>query len=100
MSRLAKISTQQGASQAKNLTANAEITRHTDSIPESGRSLGGGYGTPLLPGESHRQRSLAGYRPWGHTESHMTEHLSKHSHSTQQVQRDESLWTNTITIQY
>ena len=26
--------------------------------------------TPVfLPGESHRQKSLAGYRPWGHKES-------------------------------
>ena len=30
--------------------------------------------TPLfLPGESHRQRSLAGYDPWGHTELDITE---------------------------
>ena len=30
--------------------------------------------TPVfLPGESHGQRSLAGYSPWGHKESHMTE---------------------------
>ena len=28
----------------------------------------------LLPGESHGQRSLAGYSPWGRKESHMTEH--------------------------
>ena len=27
----------------------------------------------LLPGESHGQRSLWGYSPWGHTESAMTE---------------------------
>ena len=27
----------------------------------------------LLPGESHGQRSLAGYSPWGHTESDTTE---------------------------
>ena len=26
----------------------------------------------ILPGESHGQRSLAGYSPWGHTESDMT----------------------------
>ena len=33
--------------------------------------LGGGHGNPLvfLPGESHRQRSLAGYSPWGLNES-------------------------------
>ena len=27
----------------------------------------------FLPGESHGQRSLAGYSPWGHTELDMTE---------------------------
>ena len=35
------------------------------SIPGSGRSPGGGRGTPFLPGESHGQRSLAGCSPWG-----------------------------------
>ena len=30
--------------------------------------------TPVfLPGESHGQRSLAGYSPWGHKESHKIE---------------------------
>ena len=30
--------------------------------------------TPVfLPGESHGQRSLAGYSPWGHKESYRTE---------------------------
>ena len=28
----------------------------------------------FLPGESHGQRSLVGYSPWGHKESDMTEH--------------------------
>ena len=28
----------------------------------------------LLPGKSHRQRSLVGYSPKGHKESDMTEH--------------------------
>ena len=27
----------------------------------------------LLPGQSHRQRRLMGYSPWGHKESYMTE---------------------------
>ena len=31
----------------------------------------------FLPGESHGQRSLAGYSPWGHKESDMTEQLHK-----------------------
>ena len=30
----------------------------------------------LLPGESHGQRSLAGYSPWGHKESDTTEPVS------------------------
>ena len=33
--------------------------------------------TPVfLPGESHGQRSLAGYSPWGHTQSDTTEHTT------------------------
>ena len=46
------------------------------SIPESGRSPGEGNGYPLpvfLPGEFHKQRSLAGYGPWGCKESDTTE---------------------------
>ena len=38
-------------------------------ISELGKSPGGGHGNPLgsfLPGESHGQRSLTGYSPWGH----------------------------------
>ena len=30
----------------------------------------------LLPGKSHGQRSLAGYRPWSHKESDITEQLN------------------------
>ena len=44
-----------------------------------GRSPGGGNGNSLqyfLPGESHGQRSLAGYSLWGLKESDTTEHLS------------------------
>ena len=33
--------------------------------------------TPVfLPGESHGQRSLAGYSPWGHKETDTTEQLT------------------------
>ena len=32
----------------------------------------------LLPGESHGQRNLVGYRPWGCTESEMTE-MTEHT---------------------
>ena len=38
--------------------------------------------TPVyLPGEFHGQRSLAGYSPWGHNESDVTEGLSRHTHT-------------------
>ena len=39
--------------------------------------------TPVfLPGESHGQRRLAGYSPWGHKELDMTERLThKHTHT-------------------
>ena len=33
----------------------------------------------FLPGESHGQRSLAGYSPWGHKESDATWQLSSSS---------------------
>ena len=38
----------------------------------------------FLPGESHEQRRLAGYSPWGHKESDMTEgliHTHTHTHT-------------------
>ena len=39
--------------------------------------------TPVfLPGESHGERRLAGYCPWGRKESDMTERLSIHSKKT------------------
>ena len=50
----------------KNLPTNAG---DMGSIPESGRSPGGGHGTPTpvcLPGKSHGQSSLEGYSPLGH----------------------------------
>ena len=40
------------------------------SIPGPGRSPGEGSSNPVfLPGQSHGQRSLAGYSPWGCRES-------------------------------
>ena len=49
------------------------------SIPGSRRSLRGEHGNPLQYSyleNPHGQRSLAGYSPWGHTESDMTGQLS------------------------
>ena len=58
----------------KNSPANAGDIRDMGSIPGSGRSPGEGNGNPVfLPGESHGQRRLAGYSPWGHKELDMTE---------------------------
>ena len=61
---------------ATNLPANAGDVRDSGSIPGSGRSPGGRAWQPtpvLLPGESHGQRSLEGYYPWGHKELDTTE---------------------------
>ena len=64
-----------GGSVGKNPPANAGDLRDSGSIPGLGRSPGGGNGNPLqrLPGEPYRQRSLAGYGPWGHTGLDTTE---------------------------
>ena len=55
----------------KNLPANAGDIRDVGLISELGRSPGSTL--VFLPGESHGQRSLAGYSPWGHKELDMTE---------------------------
>ena len=63
----------------KNLAPNAE---DMGLIPGSERSPGEGNGNPLqyfLPGESHGQRSLAGYCLWSHKDLNMTEWLSAHA---------------------
>ena len=33
----------------------------------------------VMTGDSHRQRSLASYSPWGHKELDMNERLSMHT---------------------
>ena len=37
----------------------------------------------FLPGESHGQRSLVDYSPWGHKESGMTDRARAHTHTPQ-----------------
>ena len=61
-----------GGSAVKNLPANA---RDVGLIPGSGGPLKEEMATSpvLLPGESHGQRSLVGYSPWGRKESDTTE---------------------------
>ena len=53
------------------------------SIPGSGRSPGEGKGYSLQYScleNPREQRSLAGYSPWGHKESDITEQLSTVQH--------------------
>ena len=63
-----------GGSDGKESACNTE---DPGLIPGSGRSPGEGNDNPLqyscLEKESHGQRSLAGYNPWGHKESYTTE---------------------------
>ena len=60
------------AQTAKNLPASVG---DPGSIPGSGRSPGGGNSS-ILAGESHGQRSLAGYSPWSHKELDVTQRLT------------------------
>ena len=52
-----------GALAVKKLPAYAGDISDAGLIPRLGRSSGVGNGNPFLPGESHEQRSLAGYSP-------------------------------------
>ena len=66
----------------KNLYANAGDTRGAGSIPASGKSSRGVHGNPLQYScleTPHGQRGLVGYSPQGHTESDITEQLSRSS---------------------
>ena len=65
-----------GGSELKESACNAG---ELGSIPGLGQSLGGGNGNPLqysCLGESHGQRSLVGYSPWGCKQSDTTEQLT------------------------
>ena len=64
---------------SKESTCNAGATGDVGSIPRSGRFPGGGHGNSLQYScleNPHGHRSLAGYSPWGHKESDVTEQLS------------------------
>ena len=68
--------TEAPGSVVKNPPANAgdlRDERDAGSISGMGRSPGGGHGNPFFLGESHGQRSLAGYSPWSCKESDMPE---------------------------
>ena len=57
----------------KNPPANAGDAGDAGSSPGLGRSPGEGPTPVFLPGESHGQRSLVDYSPWGCEELDMTE---------------------------
>ena len=68
-----------GFSGGSNGKESAFSARYPRSIPGLGRSPGEGCGNPLQYScleDFHRQWSLAGYNPWGHKESGMTERLT------------------------
>ena len=55
--------------EVKTVPASAGDARDAGLIPGSGRSFGGGQGNPVQDScleNPLRQRSLAGYSPWGH----------------------------------
>ena len=60
----------QMALMVKNPSVNTgDIIRDAGSVPGLGRYPGVGHGNPtpvFLPGESHGQRVLQDYSPWGH----------------------------------
>ena len=59
--------------QDKESACNAGDRGDAGLIPGSGRALGGGHGNPLqyscLENPMDRERTLAGWSPWGHKES-------------------------------
>ena len=60
----------------RNLLASAGEITDRGLILGSGRAPGGVHSKPtpvVLPGESHGQRSLAGYAPWGRKKLDPTE---------------------------
>ena len=61
-----------------NVGDSRDVVGTTQVVPGSGRFLGGGNGTlsSITWGQSHGQRSLVGYSPWGRKELDMTEQLS------------------------
>ena len=76
----------------KNLSAKAGEARVVGLIPGSERSPGEGKREPtpvFLPGEFHGQKSLAGYSPWGHKESDMTEHACTRINLSQEISRNQ-----------
>ena len=74
----------------------ARDIRDTGSFLAWRRSPGEGHGNPLQYScleNPHEQRSLAGYSPWGHKESDMTERLSTALTSSIRISSEEKFTT-------
>ena len=89
-SSLVSLLSSPGGSDGKEFSCNAG---DLGLIPGLGRSPGGGRdwqpNPVFLPGKSHGQRSRAGYSPWGHKASDMTEWLStEQPHSEERHPQD------------
>ena len=68
----------------KNPSADAADVSDVGSVPGLGRCPGGMHGNPAQYSclqNSHGQKSLAGYSPWGHKESDTTERPSTAQHT-------------------
>ena len=77
----------------KNPLANARDFRDAGSIPRLGRYPGEGHGNPLqgifLPRESHGQRRVASYSPWGRRQLDMTKASNlAHTHTCMHLSCD------------
>ena len=73
-----------GRTVVKNLSANAGDSGDAGSVPAGQKDpLEKEMAThsSILPGKSHRQKSLVGYSPWGCKESDSTEHTHTHTHT-------------------
>ena len=65
-----------GGASGKEPTCQCRRHKKLEFNPGLGGSAGGGHGNPLQRScleNPHGQKSLAGYSPWGCTESDMTE---------------------------
>ena len=51
-----------------------------------------------MPGESHGQRSLAGYRPWGHKESDTTEVKASTHAGILEIMAFATMWMHIETV--
>ena len=71
------------------------------SIPGLGRSPGAEHGNlppVFLIGESHEQRSLAGYSPWGRKEADMTKHSTHLKNTNWQLSSWYRVFVNFISV--